>query len=897
MGVLQDLNRGLLLFSVWVDKLLTSSFKSLGKSINARPWLYIIVPVLVCGAGAVGFMNIELESDDTKLYVPQSSPAFDIRDYYDAVYGQNIRIAVIYATGDPNGENIATKEALLGLFDIHESVEDVEAKYDGETYTLQDVCIKKAGRCVVQSVLEFWQYNITKLREDPDPMATLATNATDQLGRTLLLEELAGTDVVVENGRVTQIRCYRMQYELIEELVVIDGVKQDPETVEFELAMHNKVTGTDYPGLVAYIDTSAFAGEEAEAAITGDLNLIFLGIIFLVFYAIVVLSRRNLVHSHGSLTLWSALAVGLSIAGAFGLSAGIGVKFSLVVNAAIFLLFGLGMDDTFVLVSAFMDPDVRTLEHEERIEKALGRAGASITITSVTDLIAFLAGSNSEIPAIQVFCYYAAIGVTFDFMMQVTFFVSIMIMSAKREENGKYDILCCVKADEKNLETVTCGTRDFDNDKPGPMRYFIGEIYGPFLMRPYVKAFVLVFTAALLAFSGWAYTTIEVDFDIDSFIPLNSYLQDVYDIRDQYYAYNARPVYFLTKEADYDTQSSQQLLQEFTNDLNNDDEIIPGSCQNFWPVYYTYVEENFPSDMINATTDGPLTTVINPSVYYSRLLEFLNTTEGSVYVTQFAEMPTTSGIKGFKIDCWNPSTDFSVQVAIDEMENMREIAEKSFDEFGTVAYSMNYFFMDGLKIVREQIFVNIGYAIMGVAIVCVILLGGLFPSLIVLTMIVCIDVEVFGSFYYYGVTINYVSAINLVVAVGLSVDANAHVAHAFLSAEGTKNERVLQALDEIGPAVANGLISTLLVLLPLGAAQSYIFQIFLRCFLSIIIHSMFHGLCVLPVVLSLIGPDSYAAKKEQLNADKTAASDSQEKTVYDAEQKQSPRSSVVKMSI
>lgn len=92
----------------------------------------------------------------------------------------------------------------------------------------------------------------------------------------------------------------------------------------------------------------------------------------------------------------------------------------------IFLLFGLGIDDTFgnilsiillhcfksycllVLVSAFMDPEVRGLDTDKRIEEAMARAGASITITSITDIIAFLAGSNSEIPAIQDFCYYAA---------------------------------------------------------------------------------------------------------------------------------------------------------------------------------------------------------------------------------------------------------------------------------------------------------------------------------------------------------------------------------------------------------------------------------------------------------------------------------------------------------
>eukprot|EP00039_Didymoeca_costata_P017940 m.331449 g.331449 ORF g.331449 m.331449 type:complete len:920 (+) comp16731_c0_seq1:118-2877(+) len=857
-------NNALLTCSAGVDHALTSCFRVLGRNIYKRQWAFIFGPVFIVGLCAIGFANISVESDPDSLYTPQSSEAFGIRDYFNEKYS-DARSANIYVIGKKNGDNIATKEALLQLMDMYTIAEKAEGSYEGVPYNLLDVCIKARGTCVVQSVLVLWNMNRTKLEEDPEPFVTMATKqAVDAQGRELSIKSIAGNDVVVDNGRVTTIHAYKMTFDLQEDLVEINGEKEDPETTQYELAMQDDVRDGSYSVITPYVETGAFRGLEEGDAITADLTLIFMGTTFLVIYGVVVMTRRNLIHSHGSLAIASCLAVGLSIGGAFGFTAGIGVKFSLVINAVIFLLFGLGIDDTFVLVSAFMDPEVRGLDTDKRIEEAMARAGASITITSITDIIAFLAGSNSEIPAIQDFCYYAAVGVTFDFFLQITFFVSIMLMSAKREEKGKYDFLCCVKASPENLNTKSCSDKAFDPDSKGPMRSFLGGSFADFLLKPTTKVAVLVVTAALLGYSGWAYSELQVDFDPEDFVPRTSYLQDVYDVRDQYFERTAMPVAFLSKEGSYETASTQQQMAEVSSSLQNSRDIVPGSCVNWWNAYYEYMNSTRPSDMVDTAERGILNRVIKPQVFYSGLVEFLNTTTGEPYTEYFSERPTNTSISDSRIDCLEKGgSEFSIQDNIDSMERFREIAGEA-SNVDMVAHAGPFLFFDGLKIVEEQILINILYATIGVFCVCVVLLGGLYPALLVLTMIICIDLEVFGSFYYWDVSINYVSAINLVVAVGLSVDACAHIAHSFLTAKGTRNERAKQALDEIGPAVTNGLISTLLVLVPLSFAQSYIFQIFLRCFFNIIVHSLFHGVVVFPVVLSLIGPESYDEKRKKL---------------------------------
>merc|ERR1712159_380976 len=113
----------------------------------------------------------------------------------------------------------------------------------------------------------------------------------------------------------------------------------------------------------------------------------------------------------------SVLAVVLSTFAAFGVASAF-LEFSLVVQAAIVLLLGIGIDDTFVIINSVRLTDHNLPDHE-RIAHALSDAGSAITVTSITDFFAFVAGSYSSLPAIQVFCVYSAFGVLFDFAYQV----------------------------------------------------------------------------------------------------------------------------------------------------------------------------------------------------------------------------------------------------------------------------------------------------------------------------------------------------------------------------------------------------------------------------------------------------------------------------------------------
>ena len=59
--------------------------------------------------------------------------------------------------------------------------------------------------------------------------------------------------------------------------------------------------------------------------------------------------------------------------------------------------------------------------------------------------------------------------------------------------------------------------------------------------------------------------------------------------------------------------------------------------------------------------------------------------------------------------------------------------------------------------------------------------------------------------YFWGLAIDTVAVINLVLAVGLSVDYAAHVAHSFMIKTGTRDERMMQACMRVYSSICSPL--------------------------------------------------------------------------------------------
>ena len=101
---------------------------------------------------------------------------------------------------------------------------------------------------------------------------------------------------------------------------------------------------------------------------------------------------------------------------------------------------GIGLDDMFVLLKAFEREDP-SRSIEERLISAITSAGSSITVTTLTNVVAFSVGGVLPFPAIAEFCLFLALGVAFTMLYFTTFFVSCMVLDTQRQQTGGVDLI------------------------------------------------------------------------------------------------------------------------------------------------------------------------------------------------------------------------------------------------------------------------------------------------------------------------------------------------------------------------------------------------------------------------------------------------------------------------
>ena len=95
----------------------------------------------------------------------------------------------------------------------------------------------------------------------------------------------------------------------------------------------------------------------------------------------------------------------------------------------------------------------------------------------------------------------------------------------------------------------------------------------------------------------------------------------------------------------------------------------------------------------------------------------------------------------------------------------------------------------------EWIVLLLVLALVAVFVITFTMIVSLRATLLVMLCVILVDVDILGLMWLWGLTIDSVAIINLVLAIGLSVDYCVHVAHAFLQHDGVRNdERLVQLL-------------------------------------------------------------------------------------------------------
>ena len=290
-----------------------------------------------------------------------------------------------------------------------------------------------------------------------------------------------------------------------------------------------------------YVWTSYGLTESFGKDIRSDLKYIQVSLLLVALYSIIMLGSCSPLHFRSAAAGITMLCVGLSYGASCGFAYLVGMKFAGVHEILPFLLIGIGVDDCFVIASALDQTDPRK-PVKERMKLGMIHAGSSITITSVTNAVAFFLGCLGSLEALSSFCFFAGMGIIMLFLSSISVFAAFMVWELERTSKGKGD--CCGACTKCCGEEtfLCCGGRCLtakqkaypyrgQETDPVPVEQYTNATH-KFIYEKYSKALtsqfgiICVLSIWLLYFgvSLYGVTKVDIDFKITYFINPESYV-------------------------------------------------------------------------------------------------------------------------------------------------------------------------------------------------------------------------------------------------------------------------------------------------------------------------------------------------------------------------------------
>jgi multidrug efflux pump subunit AcrB len=173
------------------------------------------------------------------------------------------------------------------------------------------------------------------------------------------------------------------------------------------------------------------------------------------------------------------------------------------------------------------------------------------------------------------------------------------------------------------------------------------------------------------------------------------------------------------------------------------------------------------------------------------------------------------------------------------------------------AYNEDFLNVEQYKSIDKEAIRNVSLTLLVCFIVIALLIVDPLTVSCVFINLLLIVINILGYMQAWGLNIDSVTVIMLVIALGLAVDYSAHIGRNFLEKHGLPNDRMRLTLRDMGVAVFHGAMSTMVAVLVLGSSDSYVFTTFFKQLFLCISLGLAHGLILLPVCLSLCNPNPY----------------------------------------
>lgn len=796
------------------------------------------------------FTNFHIITDGDFLWTPTPSRVLTHGLWFDNDSGFPTPPRAAFFNIHADGENILTdaQDATKRMFTLIDTVRNTPG-YD-DSCKQAKVYMKDINgdtTCFIQSSIRFWNYTvdsfIDSVSSDEDVIEILS-QTTYPDSTPVDPDSILGYPEIGDDGLLT----------FAQMLINIIYLPEDDETLDLETSIIDNILDLRKQWeeesdnrFKLEVRTQRSFDDEFERAIVADIPLVPLIFIVMSIFTCLIFFRRNWIYSRSMLGFGAVCTVLLSIMMGYGLLFTIGVPFTSMAQILPFVMFGIGLDDAFIIWGSYQRTDPLK-ESEERIHDTIEDVGVSIFVTTITSIIAFTLGSISSIPAVYWLCYYAAPTIAIDFILQITFFVALIVLDERRVKDGRRDFLFCLSAKESSESSKTT------DDEPQPENY-TENIFERFmrwlshvLMIPAVKAVVVIGFLGMFGGFGYAATQLEQEFQFTDVLPNPSYVGDFWKTFAEYSLQSGVSPFVVFRDVDQSKSNIQEQMNQYVNDL------VGMNTVSYQPNFFwlrdfdEYV--NSTASLHNASFIDQLDSFLAVPTF-SQLYndEIVRDNDGNIIVSR-------TRLRMDNIDQENITSQTTALADALDVSESQPINEGR-EDWAFFTYDPLYYIWMFYTVTPGELLLSTLLGVSAVTFITLLFVPHWTSALFVAPIITMLYIDLLGFLQVCGIAINAVSYISLVMSIGLMVDFLLHILLRYYeSKEATRTEKVKDVIQTMGTSVLIGGLSSFLGVVPLSFAASDIFSTIFVVFLGLVLFGCTHGLIFLPVLLSMFGPNA-----------------------------------------
>uniref|UniRef100_A0AAR2M1V0 Patched domain-containing protein 3 n=1 Tax=Pygocentrus nattereri TaxID=42514 RepID=A0AAR2M1V0_PYGNA len=814
-----------------LEKPLSSGFRCFGRLVGSHPWWFLILPLFVSGGLGAGF--IFLRDRQANGIEDQFTPVNGLAKRERAFVQDHFRNTEDFSqlrlsTEGTFGSLIITslKDNILLVDELTEVINlDQQVRRLNIEKPFASLCARTGGTCVSNPLLDIINYTASKISD-------IAIEYPTHKG--VFLGSVLG-DVQLEEGssRARSAKAIRLFYFLKEE-----NSTETAQWLKAFIHFFSNYTGQKTVS-VSYF-TSLSREEEFESSTASVIPLFSITYFLAITISIISCLRLDCVRNKVWVATFGVLSAGLAVLTSFGLLLFCGMPFAMTVASAPFLILGIGVDDMFILISCWQQTNVHD-QVEDRLADTYKEAAISITITTLTDVLAFYIGLMTPFRSVRSFCLYTSTSILFCYIYSVTFFGAFLVLNGRRESRNHHWLTCkevpeeCPIGQSKWYE-LCCVGGAYDphtgSEEIQPMNHFFKRYYAPFLTKPWTKRCVILLYMIYLAVSIYGCFQIKEGIDLRNLAADDSYVVKYYDDEKTYFSeYGPNIMVIIRGEFSYWDEKNMSDLESCVENFKNLS-FIEKDIFTSWIKSYKYYGHH---TKLNLSAEHIFKDNLRKFLrFYSDFRQDINFTNNSIHASRFF------------IQTVNIST------AIDEMNmlnKLRDTAQRC--PVPLLVYHPTFIYHDQYAVIVSNTIQNIAVTTAVMLFISLMLIPNPLCSLWVTFSIASVIVGVTGFMALWDVNLDTISMIILVVCIGFSVDFSAHISYAFVSSKKpTANEKAVEALFSLGYPILQGAVSTILGVVVLSASKNYIFRTFFKIMFLVIFFGLFHGITFIPVFLT-----------------------------------------------